>query len=60
MEMHVEEIEDGIKRVTLDGRLDIDGERAINQEFTFATMTRAERGAVRGGVDPGAARCGSP
>jgi anti-anti-sigma factor len=34
------DISDGLIRVTLEGRLDIDGSRAIDDRFSFMTTTR--------------------
>lgn len=46
MQMYVEQLPDGIKKIGLVGRLDIEGNQAIDQAFSIATTTRAEAVAV--------------
>lgn len=46
MKMSIAELPDGIKKVELVGRLDIEGAQAIDQSFSIATTTRAEPIAV--------------
>jgi anti-anti-sigma factor len=40
MKIESTEIADGLIKVTLEGRLDIDGSRAIDDRFSFMTTTR--------------------
>ena len=44
--MTVEQLEDRLTRIQLDGRLDLEGTRAIDQQFAFATSTQPLRLAV--------------
>jgi anti-anti-sigma factor len=46
MNMTVEEVEDHLTRILLDGRMDLEGTRAIDQKFAFATSTQPLRLAV--------------
>lgn len=43
MKMTVEQCEDAIIRIILDGRLDMQGTQEIDQRFAFATSTKAVR-----------------
>lgn len=43
MKVTVEDIEDNLTRICLDGRMDIEGTQAIEQQFTFAATTRPRR-----------------
>ena len=40
MRMTVEHLDDKFTRISLDGRLDLEGTRAIDQQFAFATSTQ--------------------
>jgi anti-sigma B factor antagonist len=46
MKMTIETVESMLTRISLDGRLDIEGAHAIDQKFAFATSTRSLRLAV--------------
>jgi anti-anti-sigma factor len=46
MKMTVEHLEDKLTRISLDGRLDLEGSRAIDQQFAYATSTQTLRLAV--------------
>src|SRR5262245_56019173 len=46
MNMTIEEAEDKVTKIHLDGRMDLEGTRAIDQKFAFATSTQALRLAV--------------
>jgi anti-anti-sigma factor len=46
MRLTEEMIDGNITRIGLDGRLDIDGTRAIDQQFSYLTTTRQGRFAV--------------
>src|SRR5262245_53096148 len=46
MNMTVEHLEDKLTRISLDGRMDLEGTRAIDQQFAFATSTQPLRLAV--------------
>lgn len=46
MNMTEESLADGIIRVALDGRLDLDGTREIENKFAFSTTSRAGRFAI--------------
>jgi anti-anti-sigma factor len=46
MKMTVEQLEDRITRINLDGRLDLEGTRAIDQQFAYATSTQPLKLAV--------------
>src|SRR5262245_43463211 len=47
MNMTIEEAEDKVTKIHLDGRMDLEGTRAIDQKFAFATSTQP----LRLGVD---------
>jgi len=47
MKMSCEQTQDGLTRVILDGRLDLEGTQSIDQQFAFTTSTQA----LRLGVD---------
>ena len=47
MKMTIETVEPSLTRIALDGRLDIEGTREIDQKFAFATSTKS----LRLGVD---------
>src|SRR5262245_50944716 len=46
MNMTIEEAEDKVTKIHLDGRMDLEGTRAIDQKFAFATSTQPLRLAV--------------
>lgn len=46
MKMIVEQVDDGFTRIRLDGRMDMEGTQAIDQQFAFATSTQPLRLAV--------------
>jgi anti-anti-sigma factor len=46
MKMTVEELDDKLTRINLDGRMDLEGTQAIDQKFAFATSTQPMRLAV--------------
>ena len=46
MKMTIEHLADRLTRIILDGRLDLEGTRAIDQQFAFATSTQPLRLAV--------------
>src|SRR5262249_61844366 len=46
MKMMVEHLEGKVTRISLDGRLDLEGAREIDQQFAFATSTQPLRLAV--------------
>jgi len=46
MKMIVEHVDDGFTKIRLDGRMDLEGTRAIDQQFAFATSTQPLRLAV--------------
>ena len=46
MKMTVEHLEDKLTRISLDGRLDMEGTREIDQQFAFATSTQPLRLAI--------------
>jgi anti-anti-sigma factor len=46
MKMTMEHLEDKLTRISLDGRLDLEGTRAIDQQFAFATSTQPLKLAV--------------
>jgi len=46
MKMTVETMDEDLTRIALDGRLDLEGTQAIDQQFAFATSTRPLRLAV--------------
>ena len=46
MKMTVEHLDGRLTRINLDGRLDLEGAREIDQQFAFATSTQALRLAV--------------
>jgi anti-sigma B factor antagonist len=41
MKMTIENVEPALTRISLDGRLDIEGTREIDQKFAFATSTKS-------------------
>src|SRR5262245_6001904 len=43
MKMTIETVEPTLTRISLDGRLDIQGTQAIDQKFAFATSTKSMR-----------------
>ena len=46
MNMTIEVVEDKVTKIHLDGRMDLEGTRAIDQKFAFATSTQPLRLAV--------------
>ena len=46
MKMTIEQVENGYTLINLDGRMDLEGTRAIDQKFAFATSTQPLRLAV--------------
>src|SRR5215475_13806431 len=46
MKMTLEQLEGKVTRISLDGRLDLEGTREIDQQFAFATSTQPLRLAV--------------
>jgi anti-sigma B factor antagonist len=46
MKMTVEHLDDWFTRISLDGRMDLEGTRAIDQQFAFATSTQPLKLAV--------------
>lgn len=46
MNMTIEEVENKVTKIHLDGRMDLEGTRAIDQKFAFATSTQPLRLAV--------------
>ena len=46
MKMTIENVEPALTRISLDGRLDIEGTREIDQKFAFATSTKSLQLAV--------------
>lgn len=43
MKMTIQPLEDDLKVISLDGRLDIEGAQSIDDQFAFATTTKAAR-----------------
>ena len=43
MSIMIDRIEDGITLISLEGRLDLEGTQAIDNQFVFATSTKAKR-----------------
>lgn len=46
MKMTVEQVEDGLTKIRLEGRMDLQGTQQIDQQFAFATSTQPLRLAV--------------
>jgi anti-anti-sigma factor len=46
MHLTIEQVEDGTTRISFDGRLDLQGTQAIEQQLAFATSTRPLRVAL--------------
>ena len=46
MQMTIEQVDDGITRISFDGRLDLQGAQEIDQQLAFATSTRPLRVAL--------------
>ncbi|HKA43673.1 MAG TPA: STAS domain-containing protein [Burkholderiales bacterium] len=46
MKMTIEQLDDALTRIQLDGRLDLEGTQAIDQRFAYATSTQPLRVAV--------------
>jgi anti-anti-sigma factor len=43
MQLTIEQVEEGITRISFDGRLDMQGTQAIDQQLAFATSTQPLR-----------------